>query len=172
MGIDRNPPSVPEKDQPYWGIFEALSDGLIIQDSKTGRVVEANSAAAAMHGYSRDEFIGLYPQDYVQPDSRQLSRDSGQIIASGSMSESPAIHMHRDGSRFRVEVRTTAFTYRSRACRVSMVRDISERVQVEQLLYGQVEVRQREQSTLLDISHILASTLELKPDLILDQLHI
>jgi len=34
----------------------------------------------------------------------------------------------------------------------------------------QAEEALREQSTLLDISHILASTLELKPDLILDQL--
>jgi signal transduction histidine kinase len=36
----------------------------------------------------------------------------------------------------------------------------------------QAEEALREQSTLLDISHILASTLELKPDLILDQLRI
>ncbi len=45
-------------------------------------------------------------------------------------------------------------------------------LQTEQLLLQQEEVRQREQSTLLDISHTLASTLELKPDLILDQLRV
>ncbi len=33
-------------------------------------------------------------------------------------------------------------------------------------------VRRREQSILLDISHALASSLELKPDLILDQLRV
>ena len=38
-----------DKYQLYWGIFEAAGDGLIVQDSETQRVVEANPAAAAMH---------------------------------------------------------------------------------------------------------------------------
>ena len=88
------------------------------------------------------------------------------------MFESPAIHLHRDGSPFHVEVRRTAFTYQGRACLLSVVRDVSRQLQTEQLLLRQEEVRQREQSTLLDISHTLASTLELKPDLILDQLRV
>jgi len=55
---------------------------------------------------------------------------------------------------------------------LSVVRDVSERVEAEQLLLQQEELRQREQSILLDISHALASSLELKPDLILDQLRV
>jgi two-component system nitrate/nitrite sensor histidine kinase NarX len=43
-------------------------------------------------------------------------------------------------------------------------------VHAEQLLRQEVEARQREQAALLDISRTLASSLELKPDLILDQL--
>jgi transcriptional regulator with GAF, ATPase, and Fis domain len=43
-------------------------------------------------------------------------------------------------------------------------------MQAEELLQQHEEARRREQSTVLDISHTLASTLELKPDLILDQL--
>jgi two-component system nitrate/nitrite sensor histidine kinase NarX len=51
-----------------------------------------------------------------------------------------------------------------------MVRDVSERIQAEQNLQQRVETRAHEQDTLLAISHTLASTLELQPDLILDQL--
>lgn len=174
MSMDRNRTSQPpeEKDQPYWEIFEAASDGMIVHDSETQRVVEANSAAAAMHGYSREEFIGLHLMEYIHPDSRPLFTESAQVVQSGGMLESPAIHLHRDGSSFHVEVRRTAFTYQGHRCLLSVVRDVSSRVQAEQLLLQQEEVRQREQSTLLDISHTLASTLELKPDLILDQLQV
>lgn len=166
-----NRPSEPDaKDQPYWGIFDAVSDGLIIQDSETLRVVEANPAAAAMHGYGREEFIGLHLTDYVHPDSRGLFTESARAVQAGGVFESPALHVRRDGSALPVEVRRTAFTYQSRPCLLSVVRDVSKRVEGEHLLVQQAEARQREQAALLDISHTLASTLELKPELILDQL--
>jgi PAS domain S-box-containing protein len=173
MSIGQKRPAQPEEnDQPYWGIFDAVSDGLIIQDLETQRVVEANSAAAAMHGYSRQEFIGLPAAQYIRPDSLRLFTESLQGVQSGSTFESPAIHVRRDGSPFYVEVRRTAFTYQAKPCVLSIVRDVSKQVRAEKLLRQQAEVRRREQSTLLDISHTLASTLEVKPDLILDQLQV
>jgi two-component system nitrate/nitrite sensor histidine kinase NarX len=166
----KHPAQSEENDRPYWGVFDAVSDGLIIQDLETQRVVEANTAAAAMHGYGRQEFIGIAATAYIPRDGLQQFSESVQAVQSGSVFESPAIHVRRDGSPFYVEVRRTAFTYRSRPCILSIVRDVNKQVRAEQLLRQQGEVRAREQSTLLDISHTLASTLELKPDLILDQL--
>jgi two-component system nitrate/nitrite sensor histidine kinase NarX len=55
-------------------------------------------------------------------------------------------------------------------CLLGIVRDVSERIQAEQNLRQRVETRAQEQDTLLAISHTLASTLELQPDLIIDQL--
>ena len=55
---------------------------------------------------------------------------------------------------------------------LSVVRDVSQRVHSEQLLQKRVEARTSEQSTLLEISQTLASALELKPGLILDQLRV
>jgi PAS domain S-box-containing protein len=173
MSVNQNRPSqLEERDQPYWGIFEAVSDGLIIHDSETQHIVEANSAAAAMHGYTVEEFIGLPLAAYIHPDSQEDFIKSTQAVRSGVVINTPAVHLRCDGSPFYVEVRRTAFIYQSHACQLSVVRDVSERVEAEQLLYQQEEVRLREQSILLDISHALASSLELKPDLILDQLHV
>src|SRR5512146_2903557 len=101
MSIEQKHPAQPnENDQPYWGIFDAVSDGLIIQDLETQRVVEANSAAVAMHGYSREEFIGLPTAQYVRPDSLRLFTESIRLIESGGTFDSPAVHVHRDGSPF------------------------------------------------------------------------
>ena len=125
-----------------------------------------------MHGYSRQEFIGLPATAYIPRDGLQLFTESVQAVQSGSVFESPAIHVHRDGSPFYVEVRRTAFTYRSRPCILSIVRDVSERINAERLLHARVELHTREQATLLEISQTLASALELKPGLILDQLRV
>ncbi|HLF27711.1 MAG TPA: PAS domain S-box protein [Anaerolineae bacterium] len=159
-----------EKELPDRSIFEAVSDGLIINDVETGLVVEANPAAGAMHGYAREEFIGLHPTAYLHPDSHHLFTEYVQTIQSGGVFEAVVSHVRRDGSPFYVEVRGTAFTYRSRPCLLGVVRDVSQRVLAEQLLQQRVEARTREQSTLLEISQTLASALELKPGLILDQL--
>ena len=159
-----------EKESQYRSIFDAVSDGLIINDLETGLVVEANSAALAMHGYSHDEFIGLHPTAYIHPDSQHLYTENAQAVQSGGVYESSVTHMHRDGSPFHVEVSRTAFTYQSRPCLLSAIRDISKRIQAEQNLQQRVETRTHEQATLLEISHTLASTLELQPGLILDQL--
>jgi signal transduction histidine kinase len=52
------------------------------------------------------------------------------------------------------------------------VRDVTARIDAERLLHERVELHTREQATLLDISQTLASALELKPGLILDQLRV
>ncbi|HEX5942294.1 MAG TPA: GAF domain-containing sensor histidine kinase, partial [Anaerolineales bacterium] len=71
---------------------------------------------------------------------------------------------------FHVEVRRSAIHYRGRPCLLSVIRDVSRRIQTEKSLGEKIESQMREQATLLAISHTLASTLEFQPGLILDQL--
>ncbi len=159
-------PSVPDE---YRIIFETAGDGLIINDVETGRVVEANPAAAAMHGYPRKEFIGLQPAAYLHPDSQRPFTADAETARPGKVVEGLAIHIRRDKSPFFADVRRTALVYKDRPCILSVVRDVSRRVQAEQLLRQRVEAHAREQSMLLEISRTLASTLELPPELMLQQ---
>jgi PAS domain S-box-containing protein len=155
----------PASEEEYQNIFEAASDGLYIYDIKLERVVEANPAACQMHGYSREEFIGLNPTVFIVSESQALFREHARAQA-GKIFESLAVHLRKDGAPFHVEVRRSVLTYHGRLCLLSVVRDVSQRIQTEKILSGQV----RELATLLTISHTLASTLELQPGLILDQL--
>jgi two-component system nitrate/nitrite sensor histidine kinase NarX len=169
--MEQHIPAGPQsRDEPYWQVFDAVGDGLIVLDTETLQVQEANHAAAAMHGYGREEFIGLHLGQYMHPDSQPHFLESVHAVQSGGVFEASAIHVRRDGTPFHVETRRTAFNYRSRPCLLSVVRDVTRRVEADELLQQQADARQREQAALLDISHTLASTLELKPELILDQL--
>jgi PAS domain S-box-containing protein len=160
------------EERDYQSVFETAADGLIVHDVETGRVVAANPAAGAMHGYDREEFIGLHPTTFIHPDSQPLFSEYVQAVQSGDVFQPLMVHVRRDGSRFYGEWRGTTFTYQGRPCLLCLVRDVSERVETERLLQQRVEDRTREQSTLLEISQTLASALELQPTLILDQLRV
>jgi len=154
----------------YRNIFEAASDGLVIYDIELDSVVEANPAACKMHGYPRQEFIGLDPSAIMLPESHVLFREQIRTAKPGNVFEALMIHIRRDGSPFHVEVRRSVINYRGRPCLLSVIRDVSQRIQTEKILGEQIEAQMHEQATLLAISHTLASTLEFQPGLILDQL--
>jgi PAS domain S-box-containing protein len=159
-----------ESERHYQGIFESISDGLVINDLETSVVVEVNPAACAIYGYAREEFIGQHSISFIHPDSYHQFTKFVQEVQSQSTSVAEQLHMRRDGSQFFVELSGAVYIDQGRSYLLSVVRDINQRVHAEQLLKQRMETRTHEQSTLLEISQTLASTLELQPDLILDQL--
>jgi PAS domain S-box-containing protein len=170
MNDSRNCPPPEEKENHYHGIFEAAADGLIIADLEAGRILEANPTACAMHGRTHEEFIGLLPAAFIHPDDQQVFSNYLQAFRSGAQSDMRLLHIRRDGASFHAEWRGTAFTYQGQPCLMGVVRDVSKRIRAEQHLRRRVKTRTREQARLLEISHTLASTLELQPSLILEQL--
>jgi two-component system nitrate/nitrite sensor histidine kinase NarX len=157
-------------EEVYRSIFEAAGDGLVIYDIGFDSVVEANSAACEMHDYTSQEFIGMNPQVFMLPESHTLFMEQSRRAEPGSVFESLTIHLRKDGSAFHVEERSSIINYRGQPRLLSVIRDVSRRIQAEKVLNEQVEAQMREQATLLTISHTLASTLEFQPGLILDQL--
>ena len=170
MNAGRKRPPSKEKEDQFRSIFEAATDGLIITDLETGLVIEANPAACAMHGLTREEFIGLLPAAFIHPGSQNVFSNYIRMFRSGPVLDTRVLHVRRDGSTFHAEWRGTAYTYQDRPCLLGIVRDVSKRVQADRRLHQRIETRTREQSTLLEISHVLASMLELQPGLILEQL--
>jgi PAS domain S-box-containing protein len=161
-----------EKEEQYRSIFEATSDGLIISDMN-GFVVEANPAACTMHGYSYEEFIGLLPSDIIHPDQLRNFREQAlPLIETGGKRHIQGVNLRKDGSEFPIDLHQIVFAYQGKPHILSVMRDITEQVQARQLLEQRVEERTRELSSLLEISHTVASTLNLNPllGLILDQL--
>ncbi len=161
-----------EREQQYRSIFEATSDGLIIQDLQTGIVVGANPAACRMHGYTREEFVGLHPTTWVHPDDHDLIQEYARAVRAGGQFRGRRLHVRKDGSPLHVEVLGTTFTYLGKPHILCVVRDVSDQVRAREMLEQRVEERTRELSTLLAVSASVASTLELRPLLgvILDQL--
>ena len=157
-------------DNQYKKVFETIYDGIIISDLSTGLIVEANSSASKIHGYTLKNFIGLLITNLIHPEDQKILADKIRGFSSNGFLDAQIKHVTLDGKSFYAEWRGTAIEYQGRQCLLSIIRDVSKRNQAEQILRERIETRTHEQNTLLAISHRLASTLELQPELILDQL--
>jgi PAS domain S-box-containing protein len=118
----------------YRSIFEATTDGLIINDFEHGTVVAANPACCQMHGYTMEEFVGLNPRDFIHPDHYSLFIEFLSTIKLGRTFRSRAIDLRKDGTPFHIEVLGTSFNYLGKPHALAVVRDITEQVQAETAL--------------------------------------
>jgi PAS domain S-box-containing protein len=98
-----NRPPSEEKERLYRSIFDAAKDGFIISDLETGLVIEANPAAYRMHGYTREDFIGLQLTAFIHPDSRHVFSEYIQAFRSDGEFDTRSLHICRDGSTFYAE---------------------------------------------------------------------
>ena len=122
-----------EKEEQYRAIFEATSDGLIIRNLD-GFAVEANPAVCKMHGYSYEEFIGLPRSAIVHPQSHAAVAAYIKAIQEGQTFLGQAIEVRKDGSTFPAEVRGSTFMYLGQPHMLTVLRDITERVEAEKQL--------------------------------------
>ena len=162
-----------EREEQYRSIFEATNDALGILDLEDGHIVEVNPALCDIYGYSYDELIGLPSSVVIHPEKLPGFAEIGlPLIRAGGERHVQGVNLRKDGSVFPIDLRQTVFTYQGKPHMLCVIRDITEQVQAQQLLEQRVEERTRELSSLLDISHTVASTLQLNPllGLILDQL--
>ena len=156
-----------EKEAQYRSVFEASTDGLVINDLEDGHLVEVNPAMCRMHGYTYDEFMTRHPMTFIHSDSHPIFAEYIDTVKAGKKFQARAIDIRKDGTPFPVEVHGTTFDYKGKPHVLAVVRDITEQVQAYELLEKRVEERTHELSTLLEVSHDIASTIELKPLLVL-----
>jgi len=151
-----------DAERSYRAIFESLGEGLILNDLESGRVVEANAAAAAMHGYGREGFLGLHPTDYMLPTAQAQFAGWVRVLQSGELAEATVSHVRRDGTPLDVDVRGTLCLWARQPCLLSAVRDVSARTRHEAQLREEMEARLAEQALILKDVQVAAALAERK----------
>ena len=160
-----------EKEAQYRSIFEATYDGMAIYDLD-GFFVEVNPAICRMSGYTRDEHIGVHSSSsFLQRTSPMLHMCWSQSRLAKSIKHGQNVCAKMGHCSMQKHMAPPLPIEESLMVWV-ILRDTSEQVQAKKLLEQRVEERTRELASLLEISHTVASTLQLKPllGLILDQL--
>jgi len=126
----------------YRAIFDATSDGLVINDPESGVILEANRAFCRMHGY--DEMVGLNATAFVHPSSYKLFDEYVRTVRAGGEFRRRAHDVRKDGTVFDVEVYGRGFTFRGKPALLGVVRDVTEQVHALQRLEQRVAERTSE----------------------------
>lgn len=123
-----------EREAEYGAVFEATTDGLVVNDLETGVIVEVNPAFCRMHGYTHEEMVGMHPSVHIRPDFHSLFAEYLGTVRRGETFHTEAVDVRKDGTTFDVDVVGRAFTFRGMPSILGIVRDISERVRAEEQL--------------------------------------
>ncbi|AFZ04358.1 PAS domain S-box protein [Calothrix sp. PCC 6303] len=121
-----------KQEKQYHSIFQAVSDGLIISELETSKVVEVNPSAHQMHGYSYDEFLELDIREWVHPDNHQLLYQFIEQVTMNGEFSSQGQDIRKDGTVFDVDVKGTLCMYDDRLHILTLIRDISQRRAAEE----------------------------------------
>jgi len=116
-----------QSEQRFRALTAAAFEGISI--TSRGLVVDVNDQLARLLGYERSELIGMDVSRFVAPESREAVS-----IAIRSGRETPYRHLalKKDGTRIEVEAQARMAEWSDRAVRVTAIRDITARLQLEE----------------------------------------
>ena len=124
-----------ESEERYRQLFEAESDAVFLIDNETGRILEANSAAAVMYGYDHDELLTLTNADLSAEPGQTAAVTRGTPVVKDNVVTIPLrIHRRKDGSELPVEITGRFFVREGRAVHIAAIREISARLAAEDAL--------------------------------------
>ncbi|MFB3816259.1 MAG: PAS domain S-box protein [Candidatus Methylomirabilales bacterium] len=121
--------AIRESEEKYRVLFEMESDAIFLIDNETGQIVEVNSAACTLYGYSREELLARRNVDLsAEPDATQAA--TRQHLSHVAL----RYHRKKDGSLFPVEIAARHLLWRGRDAHIAAIRDITDRKRAEDAL--------------------------------------
>ena len=122
----------------YQLLADQARDIVLFVRRESGRILEANGAAAAAYGYTPAELLALHIQDLRAPETQPLTaQQMTQADTDGILFET--VHRRKDGSTFPVEVSSRGTTWGGARVLLSIIRDITERQRVAHALRREEE---------------------------------
>jgi PAS domain S-box-containing protein len=154
-----------ESEERFRTISTTAKDAIVMMDDQ-GNIIYWNPTAEETFGYSFKEITGkelhrlLAPQRYHEAYLKGLSkfRQSGQGEAVGKTLELEAVR--KDGTEFPIEISLSAIQIKGRWQAVGIVRDITERKQVEIKLKQTLSELERSNSELQHFAYVASHDLQ------------
>ncbi|TFH02858.1 MAG: GAF domain-containing protein [Calditrichales bacterium] len=131
-----------EIQQTYYHLFNQIADPVFIYSRSTGQILDCNQAVTRLYGYSKDELLQMSFPDFFPIAERNRIKKAIKIINRDV--PFTYTHMKKNGVAIHVEILSDKSNYQGTESTISIVRDISDRVRIEEKLK-----RRAAQSTLV-----------------------
>ena len=135
----RPAPGPSESEARYRAIFERHPLAMLVWDSETKRIVDANDAAVAQYGYSREELLGLTIWDIRPPEEIPRVRAIIERLPPGRHVFPGLRHQKKDGTVFVVDIVAHDVVWDGRPARLLLAADATERARAEAALRASEE---------------------------------
>jgi len=122
-----------ESGEKYSTLIELIDVGIQIETVE-GRILECNTAAAKIYGYTKDEMIGLTLTDLVP---EEFAQRLPRVITDKETSNGiflPRISKKKDGTIFPTEIATKIINIAGKPRLIAFIRDITKRKEAEKKL--------------------------------------
>lgn len=124
-----------ESEQRYRAVIEQTSESIFLIDPTTQRIIESNTAFQKLLGYDNEEILSLTLGDFIDHESESIAYNIERTLSAQSYHLGERRYRRKDGSLVEVEVSANKIYYGQRTAISAVVRDITERKQVERELY-------------------------------------
>ena len=121
----------------YRSIFEGVQDAILVE-SLQGKIIDVNSRACEMFGWSREQFLTKSMYDLVPEDVEPVHPTKLAELSAPNKSIE-AVHARKDGEHFPVEISARLQTIADETVLLVVVRDITERKRSEVALRESVD---------------------------------
>ncbi|MBU0705494.1 MAG: GAF domain-containing protein [Chloroflexi bacterium] len=147
-----------ENEARYQALFDQANDAIFLE-TKDGKIVDVNRRACQLTGYTRSELLAMKTTDLEATETRL--RPAREIYAGTDVLENIPFEtqvLRRDGSLMSVEITVAPLTEGEDVLFLSIIRDITGRVEVERSL----QHRNLELAALNAVAQALSASFELQ----------
>jgi len=139
-------------------LFENSNDAIILMENEI--FIDCNEKTLEMFQCTREQIVGVAPYKYspnYQPDGRK-SKEKTREIVDNALKGIPQIfewiHKKHDGTEFYAEVSLNKLEFKNTVAIQAIVRDITERKEIEQQIFNAVtEAEEKERQRLASDIH-------------------
>ena len=112
----------------YRLLFKAEQDAIILVDSETRKIVDANDSALHLYGFGKEEILKLTGPDLsAEPEQSKAAIEKLAVSTNGHVHYHTRNHKKKDGTVFPVEISSGTFILKSKKIISAIIRDITER---------------------------------------------
>ncbi|MEE4606909.1 MAG: PAS domain S-box protein [Desulfobacteraceae bacterium] len=117
----------------FRAIFENAPESIYIVDIDTRQIMDCNPFTVEWLGYSRRELLSMKVDDILEQDARDIPENIRKAVDDGIVHIQERRFVKKNGRVVDAEVTGTLARFQRKQCFVALVRDVTQRKQVEAL---------------------------------------
>ncbi len=129
-----------ESEERFRDLFDLESDTILLLETDSGRILQANQAASELYGYSVEELLTMRNVDLsAEPDKTLETARAGTGQPDSVVQVPTRLHRKRDGTVFPVDMNLRFFQRGGQPYYLAAIRDVTERLRAEEALHELVK---------------------------------